>query len=331
MVHTALHGVGTQTLRRVLTTAGFAEPVVVTSQAEPDPDFPTVAFPNPEEDGALDLALAQAEEVGADLLVANDPDADRCAVAVPAPEGGWRLLRGDELGAILGHHVLAQGVGADAAFACSIVSSRLLAALCAGAGVRHEETLTGFKWIARAEGLRYGYEEAIGYCVAPDVVADKDGISAALLVAELAAALRAQGRTLLDVLDDIETAHGVHGTDAFSVRVADLGQIEQVMQRLRAAPPEQVAGRAVSRLDDLATGDGGLPPTDGLRWYLDDGSRVIVRPSGTEPKLKVYLEAVVPVDGRDGLAAARDEARGTLAALRSDLQRLTAIDGTTTD
>ncbi|GAB3113691.1 phospho-sugar mutase [Janibacter alkaliphilus] len=331
VVHTALHGVGTQTLRRVLTTAGFAEPVVVTSQAEPDPDFPTVAFPNPEEDGALDLALAQAEEVGADLLVANDPDADRCAVAVPAPEGGWRLLRGDELGAILGHHVLAQGVGADAAFACSIVSSRLLAALCAGAGVRHEETLTGFKWIARAEGLRYGYEEAIGYCVAPDVVADKDGISAALLVAELAAALRAQGRTLLDVLDDIETAHGVHGTDAFSVRVADLGQIEQVMQRLRAAPPEQVAGRAVSRLDDLATGDGGLPPTDGLRWYLDDGSRVIVRPSGTEPKLKVYLEAVVPVDGRDGLAAARDEARGTLAALRSDLQRLTAIDGTTTD
>lgn len=331
VVHTALHGVGTQTLRRVLTTAGFAEPVVVTSQAEPDPDFPTVAFPNPEEDGALDLALAQAEEVGADLLVANDPDADRCAVAVPAPEGGWRLLRGDELGAILGHHVLAQGVGADAAFACSIVSSRLLAALCAGAGVRHEETLTGFKWIARAEGLRYGYEEAIGYCVAPDVVADKDGISAALLVAELAAALRAQGRTLLDVLDDIETAHGVHGTDAFSVRVADLGQIEQVMQRLRAAPPEQVAGRAVSRLDDLATGDGGLPPTDGLRWYLDDGSRVIVRPSGTEPKLKVYLEAVVPVDGRDGLVAARDEARGTLAALRSDLQRLTAIDGTTTD
>ena len=331
VVHTALHGVGTQTLRRVLTTAGFAEPVVVTSQAEPDPDFPTVAFPNPEEDGALDLALAQAEEVGADLLVANDPDADRCAVAVPAPEGGWRLLRGDELGVILGHHVLSRGVGADAAFACSIVSSRLLAALCAQAGVRHEETLTGFKWIARAEGLRYGYEEAIGYCVAPDVVADKDGISAALLVAELAAALRAQGRTLLDVLDDIETAHGVHGTDAFSVRVADLGQIEQVMQRLRAAPPEQVAGRAVSRLDDLATGDGGLPPTDGLRWYLDDGSRVIVRPSGTEPKLKVYLEAVVPVDGRDGLAAARDEARGTLAALRSDLQRLTAIDGTTTD
>ena len=330
VVHTALHGVGTQTLRRVLTAAGFAEPVVVAAQAEPDPDFPTVAFPNPEEDGALDLALAQTEEVGADLLVANDPDADRCAVAVPAPGGGWRLLRGDELGVILGHHVLSRGVGADAAFACSIVSSRLLAALCAQAGVRHEETLTGFKWIARAQSLRYGYEEAIGYCVAPDVVADKDGISAALLVAELAAALRAQGRTLLDVLDDIETAHGVHGTDAFSVRVADLGQIEQVMRRLRAAPPEQVAGRAVARLDDLATGTGGLPPTDGLRWYLDDGSRVIVRPSGTEPKLKVYLEAVVPVDAGRGLAAAREAARGTLAALRSDLQRLTAVDGTTT-
>ncbi|MBM6402904.1 phospho-sugar mutase [Phycicoccus sp. CSK15P-2] len=320
VVHTALHGVGSETVRRAFGAAGFEPPVPVPSQAEPDPRFPTVSFPNPEEPGAMDAALELAEQTGPDLVVANDPDADRCAVAVPAP-GGWRMLRGDEVGALLGSHVLARGVAHDAVFACSIVSSRLLAAMCRSAGVRHEETLTGFKWIGRVEGLRYGYEEALGYCVDPGRVRDKDGVSAALLVAELAATLKAAGRTLLDRLDDLARAHGVHATDAFSVRVEDLSVIADVMARLRSAPPATVAGIEVGRVDDLARGDGGLPPTEGLRWYLADGSRVVVRPSGTEPKLKVYLEVVE--EPTDDLAAARIRARDRLADLRAELERLT--------
>ncbi|MBM6401056.1 phospho-sugar mutase [Phycicoccus sonneratiae] len=321
VVHTALHGVGSETVRRAFAAAGFAEPLPVPSQAEPDPMFPTVSFPNPEEPGAMDAALELAEQTGPDLVVANDPDADRCAVAVPGP-GGWRMLRGDEVGALLGSYVLERGVepdSPDAVFANSIVSSRLLAAMCRAAGVRHEETLTGFKWIGRVPGLRYGYEEALGYCVDPGHVRDKDGVSAALLVAELAATLRAQGRTLVDRLDDLARAHGVHATDALSVRVEDLSLIGRVMERLRSAPPSTVAGVEVTRVDDLARGDGGLPPTEGLRWYLADDSRVIVRPSGTEPKLKVYLEVVEPVTGED-LRGARERAATRLAALKADLE-----------
>ncbi len=330
IVHTALHGVGTDTVVAALTLAGFPEPELVEEQAQPDPDFPTVAFPNPEEDGALDLALEAARTSGADLLIANDPDADRCAVAVPDPatDGGWRLLRGDELGALLGSHIVMRGVPEGHAFACSIVSSRLLSRIAADAGIRHEETLTGFKWISKVDRLAYGYEEALGYCVAPQWVRDKDGVSAALLVAEHVAILKAQGRTLLDVLDDLHRAYGVHATDAFSVRVARVEEVAPVMQRLRERPPSSIAGVAVERFDDLAAGEGGLPPTDGLRWYLSDGSRVIVRPSGTEPKLKVYLESVekpVPADGTDGLAEARAVAAERLAALRTDLTALTAL------
>ncbi|WP_377644136.1 phospho-sugar mutase [Oryzobacter terrae] len=328
VVHTALHGVGSETVRRAFTAAGYAEPIPVPSQAEPDPMFPTVSFPNPEEPGAMDAALELAEQTGPDVVIANDPDADRCAVAVPGP-GGWRMLRGDEVGALLGAHVLSRGEAGgvvadspDCVFANSIVSSRLLATMCRAAGVRHEETLTGFKWIGRVPGLRYGYEEALGYCVDPASVRDKDGVSAALLVAELVASLRARGRSLTDRLDDLAREHGVYATDAFSVRVDDLSLIGRIMDRLRAQPLTSVAGVDVARADDLARGDGGLPPTEGLRYYLTDDSRVIVRPSGTEPKLKVYLEVVEPVTGAD-LKGARSRAAARLAAVRADLESAT--------
>ncbi|HET7476772.1 MAG TPA: phospho-sugar mutase [Dermatophilaceae bacterium] len=324
MVHTSLHGVGGGVVAAAFAAAGFAPPVAVASQARPDPAFPTVAFPNPEEPGAIDAALGLAASVGADLVLANDPDADRCAAAVFDPAvDRWRMLRGDEVGALLGAHLLARGVAPDAVFACSIVSSRLLAAVSAAAGVRHVETLTGFKWIGRVPGLRYGYEEALGYCVDPAVVRDKDGVSAALLLAELAAGLRASGRTLLDLLDDLALAHGVHATDSFSVRVSDLAQIGVVLARLRSDPPASFGRVPVTRFDDLAAGAAGLPPTDGLRWYLADGSRVVVRPSGTEPKLKAYLEAVVPVPRPQLLASSRAEAAARLAALTAALRPLT--------
>ena len=331
IVHTALHGVGSEVVVAAFERAGFARPTLVGGQAAPVPDFPTVPFPNPEEPGAIDAALALAADVRPDLVLANDPDADRCAVAVPDPAAateadprGWRMLRGDEVGALLGAHLLARGVTPDAVFANSIVSSRLLAAMAEAAGLRHAETLTGFKWISRVPGLRYGYEEALGYCVAPEAVRDKDGVTAALLVAELAAALRANGRTLLDVLDDLAVVHGVHATDAFSVRVADLSLIEPVMTRLRDDPAATIGDVAVRSREDLSVGSGQLPPTEGLRYHLADGSRVIVRPSGTEPKLKVYLEAVVPVTDGD-LPGARASAAGRLAALHTAMERLTAL------
>ena len=284
IVHTSLHGVGHGTVHTAFVQAGFAAPVVVDEQAVPDPDFPTVAFPNPEEKGAIDLALARARAVGCDLVLANDPDADRCAAAVLDPAlGDWRMLRGDEVGALLGAHIVRRGVSRGDVFANSIVSSRLLASIAKSAGLEHEETLTGFKWISRVDRLRYGYEEALGYCVAPQLVRDKDGVSAALLLAELAATLKAEGRSLIDLLDDLAVEHGVHATDSFSVRVSDLAQIDTLMGRLRSDLPSTVAGVDVDRVDDLAKGDGGLPPTEGLRYHLADHSRIIVRPSGTEP------------------------------------------------
>ncbi len=341
IVLTPLHGVGGRTAVRALTGAGFQAPYIVPEQADPDPAFPTVAFPNPEEPGAIDLAVAAARRRGADLVIANDPDADRCAVAVPDPAvpdpaaldpaaleaaggPGWRMLRGDELGALLGEHLLtrAQAEGTlpdDAVVACSIVSSQLLSRVAAAHGVRHTETLTGFKWIARVPGLVYGYEEALGYCVAPDLVRDKDGITTALLVAELAASLKVRGRTLLDALDDLAVAHGVHATDQLSVRVDDLELITAAMQRLRARPPAALGGQRVASNQDLSQPGTGLPPTDGLRYRTDDGIRVVVRPSGTEPKLKCYLEAVVPVGSRARLAAARTRAGQLLAGVRTDL------------
>ena len=329
VLHTSLHGVGDATVRAAFARAGFPEPATLASQATPDPDFPTVPFPNPEEDGALDAALARARASTPDLVIANDPDADRCAVAVPDPDvqGGWRLLHGDELGALLASHLIVRGVPKGRRMANSIVSSRLLGAMCELSGVAHEETLTGFKWIARVENLHYGYEEALGYCVAPDLVRDKDGVSAALLIAELAAVLKAEGRNLLSVLDDLHIQLGVYATESFSVRVTDLADLDVLMTRLREHPPSAVGASSVARADDLALGDGRLPPTDGLRYLLEDDSRIIVRPSGTEPKLKVYLEAIEPVEDPEDLRAARERAAVRLAAVRSGMAALTTLEG----
>ncbi|MFC8239051.1 phospho-sugar mutase [Streptomyces sp. NPDC057284] len=323
-VYTAMHGVGTSVLTAAFSRAGFPAPVLVTEQAEPDPAFPTVAFPNPEEPGAMDLAFATARRANPDLVIANDPDADRCAVAVPdtTADGGWRMLRGDEVGALLAAHLVARG--ATGVFAESIVSSSLLGRIAEKAGNGYEETLTGFKWIARVDGLRYGYEEALGYCVDPDGVRDKDGITAALLVAELASVLKEQGRTLLDLLDDIAVEHGLHATDQLSVRVEDLSVIVDAMRRLRDTPPTALAGLSVTSAEDLSEGTAQLPPTDGLRYHLD-GARVIVRPSGTEPKLKCYLEVVVPVGSAGELPAARAKGAELLAGIKRDLSAAAGI------
>lgn len=322
-VYTAMHGVGKDTLLAAFARAGFPAPTLVAEQAEPDPDFPTVAFPNPEEPGAMDLAFATAARTtpAPDLIIANDPDADRCAAAVK--DGAeWRMLRGDEVGALLAAHLVERG--ARGTFAESIVSSSLLGRIAEKAGLAYEETLTGFKWIARVDGLRYGYEEALGYCVDPEGVRDKDGITAALLLTELASELKEQGRTFLDLLDDLALEHGLHATDQLSVRVEDLSVIADAMRRLREQPPTELAGLPVTKAEDLTRGTDTLPPTDGLRYTLD-GARVIVRPSGTEPKLKCYLEVVVPVESRTDLPAARTRASDTLAAIKRDLAAAAGI------
>ncbi|SNS16019.1 phospho-sugar mutase [Actinomadura mexicana] len=335
IVYTPLHGVGRDVLLAAFERAGFPAPIVVPEQAEPDPDFPTVDFPNPEEPGALDLALGLAEARGADLVIANDPDADRCAVAVPGPSG-WRTLTGDEVGGLLAEHVLRHTTGGDRLVATTIVSSSLLRSIAAAHRVRFAETLTGFKWIMKAGGLAggrggsspqgrpdrlvFGYEEALGYSVGDErgvLVNDKDGIGAALAVAALAADARRDGRTLLDLLDAQARRYGLHATSQLSIRVSDLSLITAAMARLRAAPPRELGGRRVESLDDLARPGGDLPPTDGLRFRLAGGSRVVVRPSGTEPKLKCYLEVVLPVDG--DVAAVRARAAADLEALRADV------------
>jgi phosphomannomutase len=319
LVYTPLHGVGGTSVVQVLETAGFEPPRVVSQQEHPDPDFPTVSFPNPEEPGAMDLAMALAAEHDADLVVANDPDADRCAAAVPTAQG-WRMLSGDEVGALLAHHLLQRG--RTGTFATTIVSSTLLGRMARAAGQPYVETLTGFKWIGRVEGLAFGYEEALGYCCDPAHVRDKDGVSALLLLCELAAEVKATGRTLLDVLDDLAVAHGLHATDQLSVRVSDLALIGEAMARLRATTPTALGGFAVEGVDDLAVGSldsTGLPPTEGLRFRLAEGARVVVRPSGTEPKLKCYLEVVVPVADEAGLDAARISAATRLDAVKHDI------------
>ncbi|MBO2462901.1 phospho-sugar mutase [Actinomadura violacea] len=322
IVYTPMHGVGRDVLLAAFERAGFPAPTVVPEQADPDPDFPTVAFPNPEEPGALDLALALARDRNADLVIANDPDADRCAVAGPTPDG-WRALTGDEVGGLLAEHVLRHTSGDDRLVVTTIVSSSLLASVAREHGVRSAESLTGFKWIMKAGGpgdrLVFGYEEALGYSVGDDrgvLVNDKDGIGAALAVAALAAEARREGRTLLDLLDDQARRYGLHATSQLSVRVEDLSLIAGAMARLRADPPAELGGRAVEAFDDLSAGVDGLPPTDGLRFRLG-GARVVVRPSGTEPKLKCYLEVVRPVDG--DIATARERAAADLDALRADV------------
>jgi phosphomannomutase len=343
VVYTPMHGVAGNLMLRAIRQAGFTRPHVVAAQAEPDPDFPTVAFPNPEEPGALDLALADARSLGAELVVASDPDGDRLAVAVPEPADGWRVLTGDQVGALLGASLLertaTEGAAEARLVASTIVSSTLLAKIAAAAGARYAETLTGFKWIARAAdgvpGARFifGYEEALGYEVG-DVVRDKDGIGAALAMLWLATSAKAAGRSVLEVYDELEMAHGVHLTSQLTLRTAEPAHI---MRRLRAHPPAEFGGQLVSRIVDLADGDGAtgagstsgagspagaagppVPRSDVVIFQLP-GARVVLRPSGTEPKIKCYIEIVEPVAG-PSLAEARAAAGRRLAPLRSALQ-----------
>lgn len=339
IVLTEMHGVGGAVALEALARAGFEDVHPVPEQIEPDPDFPTAAFPNPEEPGALDLAMALARRVEADLILAHDPDADRCAVAVPDPQDprsvdGWRMLTGDEVGALLGLAALRRlgessaaeetASGSAPVLASSIVSSRLLGRMAAAAGIEHRETLTGFKWIARVPGLAYGYEEALGYCVAPDVVRDKDGISAGLEIARLARAAAGRGTDLVQELDALMLAHGLHATSQLSIRVSDLEQIPRMMTVLREQTPQELAGSKVVGVQDLLhpDPDSELLPTEGLRLLTDDGGRVIVRPSGTEPKLKCYLEAVLEVPSDQDLPRVRDAAQTRLTAIADQLREL---------
>ena len=290
VVYTAMHGVGTETLQRVFNHAGFATLILVDEQCQPDPDFPTVAFPNPEEPGAIDLALQKARDFGADLVIANDPDADRCAAAVNDPKTGWRMLRGDELGVIFGEWIAR--TKPDGTFGNSIVSSSALRKIATHYKIDFQEVLTGFKWLAKIDNLAYGYEEAIGYAVDPKTVNDKDGISAAIYLAQIASNLKAQGLTLLDLLDEVWARDGFHGTEQISIRVSDMTKISLLLTQLRQNPPSEIDGYKVSVIDDLAAPKDGLPPTDGLRIWLDGGVRIIIRPSGTEAKLKCYIEVI---------------------------------------
>ena len=311
IVYTAMHGVGTETIQRVFNHAGFATLILVDEQCTPDPDFPTVAFPNPEEPGAIDLALKKARDFGADLVIANDPDADRCAAAINDPLVGWRMLRGDELGIVFGEWIARskpKGI-----FANSIVSSSALRKISGHYGIDFQEVLTGFKWIAKIEDLAFGYEEAIGYAVDSDNVNDKDGISAAVFLAQIAMDLKRDGLTISDLLNQVWERHGFHGTEQISIRVTDMSAITHLLTGLRANPPREIAGRAVESIDDLAAPSDGLPPTDGLRIWLAGGIRIIVRPSGTEAKMKCYIEVVT---------ATSDESQKLLDEIRQPLKEL---------
>lgn len=309
IVYTAMHGVGTATISEVFKKAGFPDLILVREQAEPDPDFPTVAFPNPEEPGAIDLALATARSHNADLVIANDPDADRCAAAIKDRSGQWRMLRGDELGVIFGEWIARSAP--TGTFGNSIVSSSILKKISAHYGIDFREVLTGFKWLAKIENLSFGYEEAIGYAVDSQTVNDKDGISAAIFLAQIATTLAEDGQDLNDLLDEVWARHGFHGTEQISIRVLDMKAITTLLTGLRNQPPQAIAGRTVESIDDLAIPRDGLPPTDGLRIWLSGGVRIIIRPSGTEAKLKCYVEVITPDS---------DSAEKVLADLRGPLR-----------
>ncbi|MGN7968665.1 phospho-sugar mutase [Microbacterium sp. 22296] len=346
-VYTAMHGVGWETVSRVLAAAGYPAPTRVEAQIDPDGRFPTVAFPNPEEPGAMDLAFETARTSDAELVIANDPDADRLAVAIPDADadGGWRRLTGNEIGLLLGWRAAREAAaalhastpdgsardgvsgdgssegasdadaGAPASLACSLVSSPGLQAVAEHYGLAFHSTLTGFKWISRAPGIVFGFEEALGYLVNPRTVRDKDGISAAVAMLGMAAEARGQGRTVADLLQEFRDTFGAFASDQISIRVSDVSEIAGIMASLRAQPPTTVGGAAVTRIDDLLTGVDDLPPGDVLRLWLDGGSRLIVRPSGTEPKLKLYL---------DVRGSSAKKARRRLEALRAGAEELLA-------
>ncbi|HEY1487614.1 MAG TPA: phospho-sugar mutase [Micromonosporaceae bacterium] len=310
IAYTPMHGVGADVALRVFAAAGFDEVAMVAEQATPDPTFPTLPFPNPEEPGAMDLVTAVARAVDADIAIANDPDADRCAIAIPTGDGDrWRTLRGDEVGILLADHLMRRGV--RGLYATTIVSSSLLRLMCQRRGQPYAETLTGFKWIMRAgPSLVYGYEEAIGFCVDPASVRDKDGMSAALMIAELAAGLKTELRTLQDRLDDIAADYGVYATDQLSARVEDLAEIGALMAQIRQHPPATLLDAPVSSVVDLR-------PDNDVLTLRTASARVVVRPSGTEPKLKAYLEVIEAVVDGD-VHAARERAAASLSALRTE-------------
>ena len=314
VVYSAMHGVGSESLEAVFKAAGFSEIHFVEEQKLPDPAFPTVAFPNPEEPGAIDLSLALARKIDADIVIANDPDADRCAAAINDPATGWRMLRGDEVGAILGHYISTTMKDSTngKAFGNSIVSSSILKKIADKHGIEFHETLTGFKWLAKIPNLRFGYEEALGYAVDALSVNDKDGISAALMIAQCAGELKAEGRTMADYLDEIWSTYGFHATEQISIRVNSIAQVDTLLARLRKNPPQSIGGFALTQADDLERPTDGLPPTNGLRYWFGPNLRVIIRPSGTEAKMKCYIE----------LCAPQNEAILTLPALRSELTDL---------
>ena len=293
IVYSAMHGVGASFIQEIFKLSGLAEPAQVLSQQQPDGKFPTVAFPNPEEPGAMDESLATAEDQQADLVLVNDPDADRLAVAFKKADGGYQQLTGDQLGLILGEEMASRASreGRTGSLACSIVSSSALSKVAEHYGFGFEQTLTGFKWVSRVPNLIFGYEEALGYCVDWGQVRDKDGLSAALIVADIASALANQGYTLGDQLDKLMQRYGYFATGQISIRVTDLNVISDLMKKLRTNPPAQIAGVAAV-FEDMNQGSSSLPATDALRFKLQDGRTVIVRPSGTEPKLKCYLQAV---------------------------------------
>ena len=327
-VYTAMHGVGWKTLQSVFIASGFAEPIAAPEQRDPDPAFPTVAFPNPEEKGALDIAIALAKKNSVDVLLANDPDADRFAAAASNSTGDWVTLRGDQIGSLLGWWMIERakiaGSKLSGTFANSIVSSMMLESIAKSAGLRYESTVTGFKWVSRAKNLAFGYEEALGYCVDPKNVIDKDGISAAAMFMEMLAHLKGQGKTLWQVLDELALAHGLHATDQVSVRVTSTDQVAMTMAGIRNTPPTKFGGLQVSSIDDLAIGLGELPKTDAVIIHLAGNdqiqkARVIVRPSGTEPKIKCYLEVVVR---GDDLAIAQQTADNELKSLAADARPL---------
>ena len=327
-VYTAMHGVGWKTLQAVMNSSGFNEPNAALEQRDPDPAFPTVAFPNPEEKGALDIAISLAKKNSVDVLLANDPDADRFAAAAPTSDGDWTTLRGDQIGSLIGWWIIERakltGTQLSGTFANSIVSSMMLESIAKSAGLQYESTLTGFKWVSRVNNLAFGYEEALGYCVDPKNVSDKDGISAAAIFMEMLAHLKSHGKTLWQVLDELALSHGLHATDQVSVRVTSSDQVALTMAGIRNTPPTKFGSLQVSRIDDLAIGLGELPKTDAVIIHLAGSeqiqkARVIVRPSGTEPKIKCYLEVVVR---GDDLAIAQQNADNELKSLAADAGQL---------
>jgi len=326
ITYTPLHGVGGATMMDLFARAGYTSVTPVAAQFEPDGAFPTLPFPNPEEPGALDLAMARADEVQSTLVIANDPDADRLGAAV-RDGAGWHVLRGDQIGWLLASAMLPTMQDPRDVVATTIVSSTLLRAMARDAGVPFAMTLTGFKWLARAAGdgvLRLGYEEALGFAVDPEV-ADKDGLSAALALSHLADDLRRHGQTMMDRLDEIESRFGVHSIFQLSLRAegpAGLGAIIDAVQSLREDPPTTLGGLAVSANFDLALGYEGLAPTDGVLMQLGESGRVVVRPSGTEPKLKAYIEISSPPSDATSLAEQRRRGASLVSAVRADLESL---------